>query len=264
VRLSARLIGTLLLCVSAISVSALASQSAVVIANSAEVHQFANATSPLVGTLTKDTRFRMSSEVVRDSRGEYWYKMRIPAGEVGYIRAIDVRGDSLEQALKYAGVTAAHAPVDSPSEEQPWTFVARFMGLGGFYTGPLGVAGAFEAGGEGEFSMSLFPGSHGYLHRMVSVGVAVQAFSAPEVAVLGSFIYRFFSEDLLEPEIRLRVGDGLSSGNFLVGANAGVRYPFSLDTNALFCGYLEAGGLAAVTASVPLHMFVSAGLGYHF
>jgi hypothetical protein len=245
--------------------AAWASQNGLVTSLSAEVHQFPNASSPLLGSMPKNTKIRMSSDVVRDVRGEYWYKTRLPSGEAGYVRAADVKGDELERELKVAGVTPSHAPADDPDEGSlPWTFVIRVMGLGGVSTGPSGLNAGLEGGGEGELSMSVFPTSHGYLHRMLSVGAAVQYFSYKETAALASLIYRFYSEGRLETEARFRIGEGLTSSSLLFGANIGVRYPFSLDSSSLFCGYLEAGGLGAASTTVPAHIFVSAGLGYHF
>jgi hypothetical protein len=245
--------------------AALASQAGKVISLSAEVHQFPNASSPLLGSLPKESKIRMSSEVVRDSRGEYWYKTRLTSGEMGYVRAADVKGEELEKELKAAGVTPSHAPSEDPDEGiLPWTFVVRVMGLGGYSTGPTGLTGGLEGGGEGELSMSAFPASHGYRHRMLSIGAAAQYLSYQETALLASVIIRFFSEGRAEPELRLRVGDGLTSSSLLFGVNFGVRYPFSLDSNSLFCGYLEGGALGAASTTVPAHIFVSAGLGYHF
>jgi hypothetical protein len=240
------------------SSAALAAQSGVVISESAEVHQAPTSSSPQTATLNRGISIRLSSDLTRDAHGEYWYKVRMPLGDLGYIRAKDVEPANIDRDLKAARVTRVQGHRDDQEPVQlPRLWEIRAMGSAGYEIN----SASFEAGGEGEFSTSVYSTEQGFCK--ILAGAAVQGFST-EIGVLGSLIWRFYTEGVLEPEFRIRAGYGATSGSVLAGANIGVRYPFSLDSSPRLSGYLETGGLGSFAASAPVHFFGSAGIGLQF
>ena len=240
-----------------------AAQQAKVTAEAAEVHQLPNSTSPQLTVLSKDTVIKISSDFVRDMRGEYWYKMRLITGDFGYVRARDVRPALLDRALREAGMdTVRGQPHEDDGKGEPTTVTLRAMGIIGYEFNSKVI----EPGGEVEGAVSLFSWGHesgGRGQGMIMGGGAVQILST-EFVVAGSLIYRFYTESRLEPELRIRGGYGITSGSVVGGANFGVRYPFSLDSEEHFDGYLEAGALGSFADTAPVHIFGSLGVGYHF
>lgn len=83
-----------------------AAQSGKIIAKSTVVHRFPNASSPKLGTLKSGATVLLSSDLTRDVRNEYWYKLRMPSGELGYVRAADVKAGHLDVELGDAGIDA--------------------------------------------------------------------------------------------------------------------------------------------------------------
>ena len=249
------------------SVRAHAAQKGLVIGDPAEVFQLPSATSSKLGNLPKNSPIRLSNQTVRDMQGEVWYKTRLVSGEFGYVRAKSVRPLELNRDLRDAGLSELATargmdesdPEKDPGSSRGWIFVLRAMGLGAYESNSK----SYGAGGEGEVSVSLLPFAQGYLRRMFSGGVVYQLLPK-ETVIGGSLIYRLYMETSAEPELRLRVGQGLTSGSLVIGGNFGVRYPFSLDSGAHFSGYLELGGLGSLKAKAPVHVFGSAGVGFHF
>ncbi len=82
----------------------LASQDGVVTSEVADVHQYPNHTSPKVSLLQKGESVKISSKMVRDLRGEYWYKIRFRPKEMGYVRAKDVDAKALIREMRDAGI----------------------------------------------------------------------------------------------------------------------------------------------------------------
>ena len=154
-----------------------AAQMGQVTAETAEIHQLPNSSSPEIGTLSKNTQIRLSSELTRDIHNQYWYKVRLPLGDLGYIRAKDVWTESLGHQLKAAevdSVRAAHEDADVDPAEAPGMWVVRVLGLAGYEVNSR----AFEGGAEAEASVSLMPIIQGQAHWMVSAGLAYQGFGS--------------------------------------------------------------------------------------
>ncbi|MGK5084166.1 SH3 domain-containing protein [Bdellovibrionota bacterium FG-1] len=240
---------------------AYAVQNAKVMVDASEVHQMAGLNSPVLGVLARDTALKISSGLLKDAHGEYWYKMRMESGVLGYVQAKDVAPEKLDEALKGTGHQPLSVKQSEPVNEGrlPSIFLIRAMGVGGYEF----TSDGFEAGFDGEFSVSLLPFSHGYRHRMLSLGVAVESLWT-DTSLMGSFIYRIYSGSRVEPEVRVRFGQGLNSSSLVVGGNFGVDYPFSLDSGAHLSGYVEAGVLTGINSGAPTHVSVLAGLGFHF
>jgi hypothetical protein len=106
-------------------------------------------------------------------------------------------------------------------------------------------------------------GPGGRPQGVISGGAVIQVFST-DFAVEGGLIYRFYTTSRFEPEMRIRFGYALGSGSLVGGANFGVRYPFSLDSDNHLDAYLEAGALGSWAETAPVHGWGSFGVGYHF
>src|SRR4051812_33584678 len=82
-----------------------AAQDGRITADLAEVHQYPNETSPVLGSIQKDVSVKLSNQLVRDVHGVYWYKVRVPqSGGLGYLRAKEVKALQLDRSLRQAGI----------------------------------------------------------------------------------------------------------------------------------------------------------------
>jgi 8-oxo-dGTP pyrophosphatase MutT (NUDIX family) len=258
-RLAVGLIVTLFL--GGLSRSALAAQHAIVSEpKGAVVHQLPNDSSPEVTTIPAKTAIKISSDLVRDRKRQYWYKIRVAAGQLGYVKAKDVKAKDIERELHAAGVQDVRtmSDPDAPSDNTQGITV-RAMGM-------LGYDFAFEqvaGGGEIEAAYVIMPYVERTSRPEVAFGVAYDIFPN-EQSLSGSLIYRFPTEWVADPEVRLRGGYGITSGTFVYGANVGVRYPFSLDSPPYFSGYLEAGALGSAAQGAAVNVFGTAGVGLRY
>lgn len=213
-----------------------------------------------IGHLAKGTQIEVSSQLVKSPKGSYWYKVQLPSGGLGFVKADQLDTSTLRHDLKAAGVGNETDDIDKGPA--PWTFVLRGMGGGG--TGLAALGFVPEWGGEGEATFCVPLAAHGFLHRQFSLGAAWVAFDQQDPVLAGSFVVRFFVQDhQFEPELRLRFGQALNSQKFVGGLNFGLDYPFSMTYGAHFSGYIEVGSLVALDVSV-VHIWGSAGLGLHF
>jgi hypothetical protein len=237
--------------------TARAAQKAVVEIDGAEVHQFANASSPVLGTLKVDATITVSTDMIRDVRGEYWYKTKLDSGDFGYVRAKELVTSRLEREMRDFGVDMSRPTSVADTTSPPWTFVIRAMGLGGANT-----TNGFEAGGEGEATFCALFWEHGYLHRMFSLGGVYSVFPNDTI-IAGSVVLRLYSESVSEPELRFRFGDSTKTSQLVGGVNAGWNYPFVMGPSMQLSLYLEAGSYFGFTTGYT-HLWASLGLGIHF
>jgi len=243
----------------AVPSSAWAVQRGVVLTDQAEVHQFPNRTSPEITKVQVNAEVFLSNELVQDVNGEYWYKVRTPQSETGYIRAQDVRALKVQRELREAGIDPGKSV--EPIRSSAWTVLARLMGFGGYGLTPNQV----DYGGEFELSFCPLLNQRGYYHRILGIGGVVQ-YLPNDLFVGGSATLRIYTERLWEPEFRFRFGQGLTSQSLMGGVNAGIQFPFSISTDRYFAGYVEAGGLVGVipVIAAPIHLWGGAGIGFHF
>ena len=224
------------------------------------VHQYPNLTSPQISTLSADTMLPVSTDMVRDvNESFYWYKIRLETGEYGYVQANRIQTEGNLEAAKDQGIDVD--AVDAvPREEHPWTFALRAMGIGGYQVSEpqTGLLGA-----EVELSSCLRLGQRAYARRQFGLGAALQMIRESQI-VLGSFIYRIFSDSRTEPEVRLRGGVDTTDSFGVLGLSAGLRHPFSTTYKAHLAGYVEAGFLAPLAKGAAFRVHGSAGLGFHF
>lgn len=234
-----------------------ASQFVKVLLDQVGVHALPDATSPQIAILSKGATVPASSGMVKDGEGTYWYKVKLPNAEgFGYVVSGEVEASALDSGLLTAGVGKIEIPVED--HNLTWSLVLRGMGLLGMQTmSPLGLS----YGGELEISTCLPLTEEGYFHRMLAVGGAVMALNQ-DVIIAGSAIFRFFEKTRAETEVRIRFGQGFTTGTWM-GINVGLDYPFTLNKTVYFAGYLEAGSLASFSGNGAL-LWGAAGVGYHF
>jgi hypothetical protein len=233
-----------------------AAQRAIVQVDEAVVLQSPNNTSLILERLKVDRLIMVSSEMVRDVDGEYWYKVKLGSGEFGYIRISDVSTPGLDDELRDFGVDM-HRPTQTVGA-YGWIFAIRAMGLGG---GMPGVSGVW-AGGEGEATLNLLFFTPGYLRRMLAVGCTYSKVGREHV-VAGTLVYRFYTHWTSEPELRFRLGTIQESKTLVGGFNFGWRYPFSLNHGIHMAAYFEAGSYRRFAAGALPMLWASAGLGFH-
>lgn len=242
-----------------------AAQRAEVLPDTAAVHQYPNRTSPEVGRVRKGSLVPLSSDLLQDVNGEYWYKLRQDAGNYGYVRANEVFTEDTIRGLHQAGISRVE--VQDATRQLPWIFCLRAMGLGGAqftFAGGSSPTPAITYGGEGEFTFTPLIGVHGYWHRFFSVGAAFQYFTPEPIASL-SAVFRFYTERVWEPELRLRFGRSLTTDSWEAGGTFGVQIPFSVASRSYLAGYVELGGVTGLQLLVsPIYTWLSAGIGWHF
>lgn len=73
---------------------------------------------------------------------------------------------------------------------------------------------------------------------------------------------RIFQDSRFEPEIRLRVGSGNTTGGW-AGGTVGIDYPLSLDYSSRFAAYAEVGSMVPFSGQLLL-AWGAAGIGFHF
>jgi hypothetical protein len=242
-------------------VPAFAIQAAEIILPEASVYKSPSERSAKLSVLKKGTIQIVSSKSIKDQKGISWYKVKIPGGS-GYIQNQSLRTASETKSLKAARVLASD-PSETVLEAQfsdraPWSYVLRVMGVGA----ADGKSGAFQFLGEGEFSICLPFQKHGYGHRAVSVGLFYLPFNIETIAGI-SGVFRIFTKNRIEPEIRLRLGQNLEKGGYLAGGTVGLDYPFTLNFESHLSGYLEAGSMVALNGATTW-FWGSAGFGFHF
>jgi uncharacterized protein YgiM (DUF1202 family) len=253
----------ILLLLLALATPAHAVQRAIVKADDTPVHQYPNITSPVLTKLTHDEELPVSSTMVRDvNEAFYWYKIRLPSGEYGYVQADRITAEGNLNLAKYQGVDM-NAVDRELREGYVWLIALRGMGIAGYQVSEpqTGLLGA-----EGELSVCLRLGQRGYARRQFALGAAFQKVRDGQ-AILGSFIYRVFSSTRTEPELRLRGGVAQGAGGSstgVLGLSAGARYPFSLGHGFHLAGYIEGGFLAPITTGASFQLQASTGLGFHF
>lgn len=235
--------------------SAVASQKAEVIQDQTPVFESPQYASSVISILPKGTVLFSSSKMIRDHEGTYWYKIQLPSKMFGYIHANALLTSELKQDLHEVGVSRS---IEVPEGgDHPWTFLIRGMVLAGSSS-----AKGFELGGEGEFTVCVPFSSNGYLHRLLSLGMAYIPLPMDPV-IAGAAVIRVYEESRFEPELRLRVGQGLRSGSLEGGVNLGIDYPLSFDYRNHLSAYFEAGSLFAFSGATS-HIWGSMGLGLHF
>jgi len=247
----------------------MATQSAHSIHDNTIVYQSPMRSSTQVAVLNQGTAVETSSYIFKGLEGEYWYKVRINSNQYGYVLADDLNTSTLQNELKAAGIGTKVDEIGPTSG--PWNFLIRAMGLADYLPdgGPLGftsggsVTSVFGVGGEGEFSVCIPFADHGFFHRFFALGTSFSVLPTQNVLSL-SAILRMYQESRFEPELRLRVGDDLTSGLMMTGLNLGVSYPFSYYYGTHVSGVFEVGSLLAVTNPLVLHVWASVGLGLHF
>jgi len=239
---------------------AFASQTGEVLRDETPVFQYPNPTSPRLGTLAKGQRVPLSNQMVQGARGFYWYKVRLPNGEMGYSVADSIRADAQIEDLRSSGLDLAGVP-GKELDDQGWAFSVRAMGLGGWRT----LAKTTTFGGEAEASVSPFLNDRGYARRRFAVG-AFYATGRELSLVGGSLIYRVFSEgSLVEPELRLRVGKETVKDYLGLGFAAGMRHPLTLSPSPQIAFSWEAGFLFSITRGKrDILASASAGIGFYF
>lgn len=234
-----------------------ASQKAEVVESTVEVYEHPSRSSAPVGTLAKGTLLNSSSRMVKDSEGNYWYKVQVSPKVFGYVSAHGVKTSQIVRDLKSAGISEVHEKVEDYGPG-PWNVLVRAMGFGGADA----LAAQWVYGGEGELSFNLPLSPHGYLHRMLGLGAAF-LYQPREPVLLGSVIFRVYEDSRLEPEVRLRFGDGLVTNSWQGGLNIGINYPFSLAPGAHVAFYAELGSLADLSLKFA-QVWLACGLGFHF
>ena len=207
--------------------------------------------------LTRGTVVQASSNTIRDSEGEQWYKIRAPGGQLGFIRAVNVvtridKGDSRAAGVQRGWVRAEERTSTA------WSFALRASGFGSYTTRHLNRL----LGLDGELTFC-FLGGVGYERRRFSIGPAL-IFTKTSRIVAGSLVYRFFSPFRSEPELRFRLGRDTSSSRTVVGLNAALRYPFSISEGTHLSGHLDTGLIVFTPRPYALDVSLGMGLGLHF
>lgn len=236
-----------------------ASQRAVVIAKITYLYLHPTLGAQKIASLSQHTQIFASSKMVKDSEENYWYKVLSPSGKFGYVLANDLRTQETVRDLASVGIgkIASEDESNIAHQDKPWCFVLRGMALGGYQSSQF----VFSPEAEGTFCIPFE--SHGYLHRIFSIGAAIIPFSGNTIFA-GSFVGRLFLNSRIEPELRVRLGRSLGTDSFVAGLNVGLNYPFSLNYRHFWAGYLELGSIASLADSAQITVWGAAGLGFHF
>lgn len=235
---------------------AIAAQGAVAIRDSVNVYTQSDIHSSVIATLPKGAAVQVSSKFFRDKFGTSWYKAKLASGDIGYVVAREVLTDTSKKEILSAGIQPTE--IKSYAAKQGFWFVAlRAGGLGGYLSQPQG----WSVGGEGELAFTL-PFGETSRHRSVALGAAY-VFATELQAVLGSIVYRLYSETKAIPEIRLRFGADTLHGSPAGGLNVGVSYPFSITTGPHLSAYIEGAGLILISETSAVHLWLSTGISFH-
>jgi len=140
-----------------------AHQTADVIGTESKVYESPSQQAKFMMSLNPGEKVFISSKMVQDEEGVFWYKIKISSGGYGYIQANDVIPRSLQRELRQSGLAQAdRTPSSSASVSElnptPWDFLLRAMALGGVNT-----LHQLSYGGEGEATFCLPLRGHGYL-----------------------------------------------------------------------------------------------------
>jgi hypothetical protein len=241
--------------------TARAAQEAVVTSASADVHQLPRTSSAQLSSLPKDVHVRVSSETIRDTQGEVWHKVRLPAGDFGFVRTKDLRLIDLERIMRVSGhdrgaVREGRAEIDGPT----WAYSARVMGAFAYEVTTETRGFGFEAEALTDF---WFLDRRGEERHRYGMGLAF-AYLPKDLALMAAFVYRMLVNGLLEPELRLRAGWGFTSASTLAAGAFGVRSAIAGDPTFQWNLYAEAGYEGTFVSTAPSHLYFSAGLGVNF
>ncbi|MCC7441590.1 MAG: hypothetical protein IT285_08155 [Bdellovibrionales bacterium] len=238
-----------------------ASQWATISAEEAPVHQFANGTSPVLGRFVRGERIPVSSDLIRDVFGDYWYQTLTQTGGKGFVSARHLLADKDRDAQDGMGLQIGTRPRVEEQGSKGWTIALRALGAGAFVSGGAGLG----AGGEFEAAMNLLLGERHHLRRMFALA-PFAAFASGGAVFGGGLVFRPYVASRLEPEARIRSGvfSGDDESAFGAGLALGSRYPLSLVPGPHFALSLEASGFAGLEAPNPIFASVGFGVGYHF
>lgn len=245
-----------------------AAQTARISSPEARVYERPTLTSEVVGTLERGLRIDISTFSVQGPEGATWYKVRMPNGVLGYVRAGDLMSEDLQRERERSQ-HEFEGPASLRDSGRSWCFTARALGLGAYTLDQAGEGsaageddGEFSPGAEGEVSTCIPFSSSGYLHRMLGLGAAY-VWLPDDRYVLGSLIYRFYSDTLTEPELRLRAGLNTDSA-LVAGGSVTIRRALSRPDTFFFSLYLDAGALLEVAEENSSVFSIGLGIGAHF
>ncbi len=232
-------------------------------APSAEVHQLPRASSAQLSSLPKDVHVRVSTESAVDEKGESWHKVRLPAGDFGYVRTRDLNLIDLERIMRLSGHDVARPrPAESRSEVDgpTWSYSVRAMGTYAYEV----ISETSGVGGEVELLTDLwFLDRRGEERHRYGMGLAF-AYLPQDTPLMAAFVYRMLLDSFIEPELRARVGWGFGSASPLAAMTFGVRTAFMGEPTFLWNLYVEAGYEGTFVPTAPSHILLSAGVGVNF
>lgn len=240
--------------------AAQASQWGEIMVADAPIHQYPNSTSPIVGTYSQSKVIPLSSEMVKDVFGDYWYQTRTEEGNKGFVSAKHVL--TKESAELQVAVGVQDLTRDRAEEAyEPWTFTFRFLLGYGVATQPTEKGLHMDVEG----TVNLLFNEKYYLRRMLAFGPFYESLGEGS-AIGGSLVYRMFTQGEPDPEFRFRMAS-LSTGDasaFAMGVGVAARFPFSGGGGPHAAFFLEASLLAGLSSPTPLFASLGAGIGYHF
>jgi hypothetical protein len=217
-------------------------------------------TTPL-SKLVRGNTVHISSSMIKDQDGTYWFKAKLPNGVLGYVPAAALQPSAIFEDLAESGIQkiGVNGKVDAVIDhESTWNFTVRGMGM----FGPIQGEKKWKPNAEGEVSFCIPFAEHGYGHRMLSLGVAYLTF-ANDPVLASSWIYRIYVSDWFEPELRLRAGMATASKTLEGGFNFGFNHPLGSPASTHVAAYAEFGSMVNASTSL-IRLWGSLGLGLHF